>query len=174
MNYVMKSGCLSQESSGEIMARIKGTFSGPIKKITLSNTEYHTDIRHLEAPVGRVSDVRFREYVLVNQCGTGIMTGKPGYADGDDPAVTGWPIYRMPRVDHAQITIGTEEYGLIMHNSQNYSMKDKAGYVLLQIIHRGLTGGWKFHDNHGFTPEILCGIFAFCRYIEQENELQIV
>ncbi len=174
MNYIMKSGCLTQEPSGAILARIKGTFSGPSKRITLSNAEYHTDIRHLEALAGRSSDVRFREYVLVNQCGTGIMIGKPGYADGDDPAVTGWPIYRMPRVDHARITIGTEEYGLIMHNRQNYSMKDKTGYVILQIIHRGLIGGWKFHDDYGFAPEILCGIFAFCRYIELENELQIV
>ena len=35
-------------------------------------------------------------------------------------------------------------------------------------------GGWLFHDDHGFAPEVLCGIFAFCRYIEQENEFLIV
>jgi len=61
-----------------------------------------------------------------------------------------------------------------MHNSQNYSMKDRSGYVILQIMHRGLMGGWLFHDDHGFAPEVLCGIFAFCRYIEQENEFLIV
>lgn len=174
MNYVMKSGCLSNESSGAIVARIKSAFPGPVKRITRSNTEYHTDIRHLETPAGHSSDVRFREYILVNQFGTGIMIGKPEYADGDDPAVTGWPICRMPRVDHARITIGTEEYGLVMHNSQNYSIKDQTGCVILRIMHRGLTGGWQLYDDHGFTPEILCAIFAFCRYIEQENELLIV
>ena len=26
----------------------------------------------------------------------------------------------------------------------------------------------------GFAPVIICGIFAFCRYIEQENEFLIV
>ncbi len=26
----------------------------------------------------------------------------------------------------------------------------------------------------GFVPEIICGIFIFCRYIEQENEFLVV
>lgn len=174
MNYIIKSGCLSQESTGEIMARINGTFSGPSKRITGSCTDYHTEIRDLKAPAGHSGDVRFREYVLTSQVNNGIMIGKPGYADGDDPMVTGWPICRMPRVDHARISIGTKEYELIMHNSQNYVMRDHSGYVILQIIHRGLIGGWCLYDDHGFSPEILCGIFVFCRYIEQENELLIV
>lgn len=174
MNYIMQSGILTEEDSGVIRARIKSTLAGPVRKITLSNREYHTDIRHLEAPAGRSTDVRFREYILASRFDTGILIGRPGYAEDDDPTVTGWPVCRMPRVDHAWITTGTEEYGLIMHNSQNYAMKDKTGYVILQITHRGLTGGWRIHDEHGFAPEILCGIFAFCRYMEQENELLLV
>ena len=70
--------------------------------------------------------------------------------------------------------IEEQEYDLTMHNAQNYSMKDQAGYVILQIMHRGLMGGWLLHDDHGFAPEVLCGIFTFCIYIEQENEFLVV
>ena len=41
-------------------------------------------------------------------------------------------------------------------------------------MHRGIAGGWTLEDNCGFSPEMLCGIFIFCRYIEQENEFMIV
>ena len=175
MNYIMKSGCLCNEQSGEALAKIKSSFSSPSKRIQLSeiNTEYHTDIRKPDAPTECSSDVRLREYYLGNQ-GNTVMTGRPGYAEGEDPLVTGWPICRLPRVDHAQIRIGGNEYHLAMHNSQNYTLKDKTGYVILQIMHRGLIGGWLFCDDHGFTPEILCGLFVFCRYIEQENEFLLV
>ncbi|MBE6951540.1 MAG: hypothetical protein E7451_09425 [Ruminococcaceae bacterium] len=70
--------------------------------------------------------------------------------------------------------MGKEDYELTMHNTQSYSMRNQTGCVILQILHRGLTGGWQLRDDHGFAPEILCGIFAFCRYIEQENEWLIV
>ena len=45
MNYIMKSGCLSGEQSGEIIAKIKSTLTGPVKKIARSESEYYTDIR---------------------------------------------------------------------------------------------------------------------------------
>lgn len=175
MNYIMKSGCLCNEQSGETLAKNNSTFSGPLKRILLSetNTEYHTDIRKLDAPAQRSGDVRFREYFFGNP-GNTMMTGQPGYAEGEDPLPAGWPVCRLPRVDHAQIRIGGNEYHLAMHNSQNYTLQDENGYVILRIIHRGLIGGWLFHDDHGFAPEILCGLFAFCRYIEQENEFLIV
>lgn len=175
MNYIMKSSCLYSEQYGETLAKIKSTFSGPLKRILLSetNTEYHTDIRKLDAPAQRSGDVRFREYFFGNP-GNTMMTGQPGYAEGEDPLPAGWPVCRLPRVDHAQIRIGGNEYHLTMHNSQNYTLQDENGYVILRIIHRGLIGGWLFHDYHGFAPEILCGLFAFCRYIEQENEFLIV
>lgn len=173
MNYIMKSGCLSGEQSGEIIAKIKSTLTGPVKKIARAESEYYTDIRRLRPPRERSGDLRFREYVFGEQSSI-KMIGRPGYADGEDPLVAGWPVCRMPRADRIRIILGSEEFALTMHNSQNYSLRDKTGYVVLQIIHRGLNGGWLFHDDHGFSPEILCGIFVFCRYLEQENELMIV
>ncbi|MBC8576279.1 hypothetical protein H8717_07655 [Oscillospiraceae bacterium BX1] len=67
-----------------------------------------------------------------------------------------------------------EEYLLTMHNSQNYSLTNNDNSEVLRIMHKGIVGGWTVEDHCGFAPEILCGIFAFCRYIEQENEFLIV
>lgn len=61
-----------------------------------------------------------------------------------------------------------------MHNSQNYSLINNANSEVLRIMHKGISGGWIVEDTCGFLPEIICGIFIFCRYIEQENEFLIV
>lgn len=66
------------------------------------------------------------------------------------------------------------EYVLTMHNSQNYSLMDTNDLEVLCIMHKGIAGGWMVESNCGFAPEIICGIFTFCRYIEQENEFLIV
>ena len=76
MNYIMRSGCLSKEQSSEVMAKIKSTLTGPVKKILLSDAEYHTDIRRLNPPPERSGDVRFREYIFADQKDT-RMTGRP-------------------------------------------------------------------------------------------------
>ena len=65
-----------------------------------------------------------------------------------------------------------EAYG--MHNSQNYSLINAHNSEVLRIMHKGIAGGWAVEDICGFVPEIICGIFIFCRYIEQENEFLIV
>jgi len=122
----------------------------------------------------RCSDVRNREYILTDNGNQLICSARPGYADGDDPNVVGWPICRMPRVDHANIVVNSEEYFLTMHNSQNYSLINAHNSEVLRIMHKGIAGGWAVEDHSGFTPENICGIFIFCRYIEQENELLIV
>ncbi|MDE6995216.1 MAG: hypothetical protein K2P41_12460 [Lachnospiraceae bacterium] len=63
---------------------------------------------------------------------------------------------------------------LTMHNSQNYSLKDQNGKTVLQILHRGLIGGWLLETDFPFQAQILSGLFIFCRFIEQENEFLIV
>ena len=63
---------------------------------------------------------------------------------------------------------------LEMHNCQNYSLKNCRGEVILQVMHRGICGGWNLVTNYDFVPEVICGLFLFCRYIEQENELLII
>lgn len=176
MNYTMKSGILYEEETSQALATIKSVLMGSTKKIYADNSEssLSTDIRGMDAGQEHSGDVRFKEYVLTDQDQNILALAHPGYADGDDPTVTGWPICRMPRTDHAQILIGDREYLLTMHNSQNYSLKDMHGAEVLKIIHRGISGGWRLEGNHDFTPVLLCGLFTFCRYIEQENEFLIV
>jgi len=61
-----------------------------------------------------------------------------------------------------------------MHSSRNYALKDSAGYSVVQIVRRGPAGGWDIEAVGELAPEILCGLFAFCGYMEQENESLIV
>ena len=102
------------------------------------------------------------------------MVASPDYAEGDDPAVVGWSLCRMPRVDHAKVVIGEREYLLVMQNNQNYSLSEISGKTIVQIVHLGLGGGWNIEAIEDFASEMICGIFVFCKYIEQENEFLVV
>ena len=115
-----------------------------------------------------------REYFLFDNKKHLVGSAFPGYADGNDPDVVGWPICRMQKVDHANVSIDEKKYILTMHNSQNYFLVDTNDSEALHIMHKGISGGWMVESNCGFTPEIICGIFTFCRYIEEENEFLIV
>lgn len=176
MQYTMKSGVLYEDASKEMLVKMKSSVFGPVKKIYCNSEaiKMSTDIRY---PVGQGDnngDVRNKEYIMVTNDEHLIAVGKPGYAPGDDPEMVGWPVCRLPRVDHADLTIENKPFLLTMHNSQNYSLRNEKNIEVMSIIHKGITGGWNINDDFGFPSEIICGIFAFCRYIEQENEFLMV
>ena len=175
MQYTIKSGVLYNETQ-TALAKIKSALLGPKRKIfSITNETLLTaDIRYLDESKASSGDVRNREYILTGSENRLLGSARPGYADGDDPDVVGWPICRVPRVDHAHVSVGETEYVLTMHNSQNYSLMDTNDLEVLCIMHKGIAGGWMVESNCGFAPEIICGIFTFCRYIEQENEFLIV
>lgn len=175
MQYTIKSGVLYNETQ-TALAKIKSALLGPQRKIfSITNETLLTaDIRYLDESKASSGDVRNREYILTNTKNQLIGSAHPGYAEGDDPNVVGWPICRMPRVDHADLVMNGKEFLLTMHNSQNYSLMDIGSSEVLRIMHKGIAGGWSVEDCYGFAPEILCSIFIFCRYIEQENEFLIV
>lgn len=174
MKYIMKAGTLYFNDITS--ARIKGTFTGPEKKIYSDNgtMAMHTDIVNLDVPSNERGNVRYRQYILFDVNGNKHAVARPDYAEGDDPTVVGWPICRMPRVDHAKIVLDGKEYLLVMQNDQNYSLSEKSGKIVVQIFHRGLGGGWNIEATDDFVPETICGIFVFCKYIEQENEFLVV
>lgn len=174
MKYIIKAGVLYTD--GKISAHIKGELGSQEKKIFLADgtLALRTDIRQLEPPMGMSGDIRFRHYVMFDACGREYVLGKPDYAKEDDPQNIGWPVCRMPRVDHVQILFGEDVYELVMKNSQTYTLSDKSGKAVIQIFHRGLTGGWNVEAEDCFSPEVVCGIFIFCRYTEQENEFFVV
>ena len=176
MNYIMKLGMLYVENSTKDLAKIKSAIIGAEKNIYIHENELiaKTNIRNLEQKGGNSGDVRFREYVMLDTEGNVIVSGRPDYAKGENPDEAGWPAVRVPRVDHAEIYIKKKKYILEMHSCQNYSLKDCRGKIILQVMHKGICGGWNLVTDYDFVPEIICGLFLFCRYIEQENELLII
>lgn len=175
MRYVMKAGILYR-GPDRVLARLKGSFVGPEKRVYQNDGSMalRTSVCVQEHPGMQRADVRSRTYVMLDAEEKEIAVARPGYAEGDDPAVAGWPVCRLPRVDHAAVTIHGRKYLLTMQNSRNYTLRDRAGYIVVQIMHRGSTGGWDMDVDGDLAPEILCGLFAFCRYIEQENEFLVV
>lgn len=111
MKYTMKSGMLCAVGTNQMLARLKGCFLGSEKKIFTAGNQptLSTAIREMPAPAERTGDVRYREYVIFNEDGSEYGIARPGYADGDDPDTIGWPVCRMPRVDHARLTLDGQE-----------------------------------------------------------------
>lgn len=174
MEYIMKSGNLFLNSV--LLACIKRTPVGLGKKILDAGGRVvlYTEILDLEAPAGERGNVHYRQYVMLDGNGEECAAARPGYAQGEDPSVAGWPLCRMPRADHAWLSIGGNGYLLAMKDSQEYSLSGKDGEILVRVAHRGLCGGWAIEAASVFRPEMVCGIFIFCRYIEQENEFLVV
>lgn len=175
MQYTMRSGYLYQEPGRELLAQVRSSLSSPVKTIVPEQGEsLCADVRFPDPDTSHSGDVRCKEYVLTGSDGAVVARAKPRYHPDSDPDVHGWPLCRLPRVDRAQLTLGGRTYSLIMHSGGDYVVCDPAGSVALRITHRGMPGGWHLEDAQGFTPAVLCGLFAFCRYIEQENEFVIV
>lgn len=172
MQYMIKAGILYKNKSQLGLTKIKSALIGSQRKILSIADELllTADICYLDEAKSSSGDVRNREYKLTGKENQPVSSARPGYAADDDPEVVGWPICRMPRVDHAEIVMNGEKYLLTMHNSQNYSLMAADNTEILRIMHKGIAGGWSVKDAFGFAPEIICGIFIFCRYIEQENE----
>ncbi len=173
MRYSMKAGVLYLQE--QAAAKIKGGAGAEKSILSPAGTLLlRAGVRCLEAPPERQGDVRFRQYALMDADGNDVAVAQPDYAQGDDPALTGWPVCRMPRVDHAQILMAGKTYRLNRVNSQTYLMAEEGGNVLLRIAHKGLIGGWNIETRHSLDAALICGLFVFCRYMEQENEFLIV
>ncbi len=175
MHYVIRTGVLfSQEDRP--LAQLKGAFSGQEKTVCTPDgtVVMRTMIRRAEQPVQHPVDVHSREYVLLHADGTQIAQARPDYAQGADLSAAGWPVCKMPEVDHASVHMHGEQYRLNFQNSQNYTLTDRSGGVMVQILHRGLAGGWNVDAGEDFSPEEICGLFVFCRYLEQENEMMVL
>lgn len=174
MKYMLKSGGLYK--GNDLLAYIKSDFIRSEKKIFSIDGSllFQANICHLDAPSKSKEDVRFHQYVLTDTKGTTYAKAHPDYSTKDNPDIYGWPVCRMPKVDHARIQMSGNKYDLSMQDNQHYTFQKENGEKLIQISHRGLSGGWTIETTEDMRPEIICGIFIFCRYIEQENEFFIV
>ena len=174
MRYTMKSGMLMRQESDAVLARIRNALTGSVRIIRSSGDQRLMEAQICTPESACASDVRNKEYRLLDCSGCVAACAFPGYAQGEEPETAGWPIHRMPRVDHAKVIIDGAAYRLTMRSSRRYTLEDSAGKEIVRIVHNGLAGGWTMEDDHGFRPEILCGLFVFCRYIELENEFMTI
>lgn len=173
MEYTLKAGALYLHD--RMLAKIKSGLGSSEKRIVSADGDLlmQTEIHAGQEPQRQPGDVRQRRYSLVDAAGKEVAEARPEYAAGDEPETVGWPVCRSPRVDHAQVQM-EGDYQLVMQNSQNYQLQRASGEPLVRIMHRGMSGGWDIQTKKTFSPAELCGIFVFCRYIEQENEFLVV
>lgn len=174
--YYLKTGILYREADSQALARIDSPFWEREKRILSKEGQEIWKIGMRECKGGSEGngEGHHKEYVMYGPEGQAYMTGTPQYAAGEDPAVAGWPLCRMPRMDHVCINIGTVQYCLQMGDGYRYHMIDEEGQEILQICHQGIKGGWQIRADKDLIPEVVCGIFLFCRYLEQENEFLAV
>ncbi|WP_294552370.1 hypothetical protein [uncultured Pseudoflavonifractor sp.] len=176
MTYRLKAGVLYSAGGAQPLAHIRGHFCGAEKQVLDQNDSLllRTDIRLLRTDAQSAGDVRCKEYVMYDADGTECAVARPCYADGDDPSTAGWPVCRMPRVGQAALTAGGQRYTLLMENVQNYVLTDSQNHCTVRIIHQGVPGGWRLDVSLPLSAAFLCGLFIFCRYLEEENEFVVV
>lgn len=176
MQYILKSGSLYPASGSDPLSKIKATLIGPVRKILNQEDELllEADICSPEPGTSTSADIHDKVYTLKDRNGVCVAKAVPDYAEGQNPAETGWPLSHLPKVDRAEMLFSGSEYTITMLDSRTYSIIDREGRELLSFHHRGIKGGWILDDKGNFSPEMLCGIFVFCRYIELENEFMTV
>jgi len=174
--YRMKSGALYQETGSKVLASIKSKFVNEEKSVLSADAvpDLQLSIDHLTNPKLQNSDVRLHAYEAKDMKGKIVMTGHPSYAKGEDPLEQGWPVNRTPRVDTVSFVWKGQRYAITMVNNQNYRITSQdSNDGVMEILHKGLFGGWDIKADDRFTPESICSIFVFCRYLEMENEFPI-
>lgn len=172
--YTLKSGILYQEPEKKELVNIKASLSGPEKKIYRGEKEILVSDIHYTDGDRQAGDVRDKEYTLIDEKGCIVGVARPDYRAEDDPDVVGWPVCRMPKVDHASVKMNGMDFVMTMHDNRNYGMQNEAGQEVFHILHNGIMGGWTIESSDEFSPEEICGLFVFCRYIEKENEFPVV
>ncbi|WP_202613453.1 hypothetical protein [Merdibacter massiliensis] len=172
MKYVMKSGSLM--SNGQQLVYITGSLVQTDKKVVNKAGTVLLELDIVDLETENLEEELDHQYVMYNKERKVILSAFPAYAENNRPSEVGWPVCRMPKVDHAIIKAKNSEYTLQMLNNQNYCLYDIKKEIMVQIYHRGIGGGWNIETKCQFEPEILCGLFVFCKYLEKENEFLIV
>lgn len=176
MLSTLKFGILFTPDGTERCAQIKSTILGARKKIFVfgNHTHYETSIRIMDIPAHQSGDVRCRIYTLKTNAGDVLMTASPNYSYGYDPDVDGWPICHAPQVDHAYVEIKGRTHLLTMHNRRNYTLATENGTIWARIYKNTFSVKWTISISNRLSPELICGLYIFCRYLERENEFIVI
>lgn len=176
MEYIIKAGSIypknGETENAPALARIKNPLHGARRQILLpdGSVALQAEIEGGSGP----SAATPRRYLLTRPDGSLAAAGRPAYAAGESPAENGWPLAHLPRMDHVDLQLEGEACVLEMCNSQNYELRAEGGVLLLQLLHRGILGGWDLRCHAHFEPPLLCGLLVFCLYLDQENEFLMV
>ncbi len=144
------------------LAVLKGGLSGDKRVLSADGT------------LALKTTVRDREYVIISPDGTEIAVALPEYAEGENPAEKGHPVCRMPRTDRARIHSQGREFLLSLERGNGCQLWDGSKKLLARFTRRGWGRGWGIEAADRLSPELVCGVFAFCQYLERENELIVV
>lgn len=175
MDYKLKAGTLYAAGKNAPLASIRTVFGESTNNIFGPAGELvaHTEVRVRGDLNGQEQGVEKKEYVLYDRDQSECAVARPAYCEEDAPNVAGWPVCRTPRADHARFCMAGRDCVLQMHDERHYSLQTSEG-LLVEMTHRGVLGGWDLRVSAGFSAVLLCGLFAFCRYLERENEFPTV
>lgn len=115
MKYLMRSGALLNEA-GALVCRLQRFPLSTQKQIYHSNgtLALQVEIRQKQTTPENRDQAWHHDYIMASPQGDSIIRAQPDYAQGEDPRQIGWPLCRMPRVDHADISLNREQYRLVM------------------------------------------------------------
>ncbi len=171
MRYVMRAGVLYDREQKKVFARIQRDFAGQERSILSPDGDpvLTTDVCRPEMQPEGDGEIRFPAYIMRDKEGAEYARACPYCAGDEEPEKAGGFAHRMQAACHARLTMKGRAYELVMENSRSYAMEE-AGREVLRIAHLGPAGGWDLEASDAIPPEIVCGLFVFCRYMELENE----
>lgn len=175
VKYTMKAGMLYKD--GEMKAQLRGTFADPAKCILRADgsVAFRTAVQEKNTEKEHTGDVCCRRYVVVDGDGRECAAAQPYYyASGSDPCVEEWPVCRTQKAGCAKFLCDGRAYTLKMCSERQYLLTEQTGDAVIEIMHRGVCGGWNIEAKEEFSPEMICAVFILCRYLEKENEFMIL
>ena len=116
-------------------------------------------------------DISLRRYLLRKMDGSVCTSAAPFYAAEERLTENGFPVCRMPRVDHALMDIQGKTCVLIRKKWGEYVLQDEGGKVLMQIQYTGALGRqYEINTFSTWKPEMIAGIVQLSYYMERESE----
>lgn len=169
MKYVMRSNTLFDEKNNK-RAYIHASASYLKSVIRSENGE----IINAELRMNSSYDAHKHEYVMTDNESNVIASARPRYSKDEDPDQNGWPLNRAPLVDEASLTIRGGIYKIIRVGYPKYEIRDSAGRLMLGTAYSPLMKNWNIYASKSLSPEIICAIVIFCKYLEFENDAVIL
>ena len=184
MKYIMKAGKLYLD--GAVLIQCRNRMISPGKIICdkegreLLYTEIFQKDKNQAATVNtwqkddnnaEYRDISGRRYLIREMDGSVCASAAPFYAAEEKLSENGFPVCRMPRVDHAVLDIRGKAFVLIRRKWGEYVLQDEKGQVLMQIRYTGVIGQqYEIETFAAWEPEMIAGIVQLGRYMERESE----